>query len=98
MQLKYVCENCGKVSIYPDTEAGREQGFQDGWDYPPKIYAYKKMSPRTCGDCGIETSLYWKLMTDKTITSAQQLSAHEKEVLQRIMTEPESLYVDEEQE
>ena len=58
--FEHWCENCGKREILtPD------QAFHAGWDFPPRMGAWGVISPRTCGDCGIETTLWWALQTDE---------------------------------
>lgn len=88
MKWRYVCENCGKVMIYSNPE----EGFADGWDYPPKMGEFTVISPRTCGDCGIETSLWWAFITGE-VTSVDDLSSKQKVILNRIIGEPESIMV-----
>lgn len=80
----HYCEVCGKKELLTATEA-----FKQGWDYPPGIYRYRLLSPRKCGDCSIADTLWFKLSTGKTRLS--ELTDREKETLERIQNEPESL-------
>jgi len=58
--LRHICENCGKEVLLTSEDA-----WEQGWDYPPKMGTFKVVSPRTCGDCGIETSLWWEMICSK---------------------------------
>ncbi|MBU3198516.1 hypothetical protein LL037_18785 [Clostridium estertheticum] len=82
--LRHVCEHCGKQQLLTSKE-----GYKQGWDYPPKMGAYKIISPRTCGDCGINTTLWWEITCNKT--SPNQLSERHQQTLKRILTEAESI-------
>jgi uncharacterized protein CbrC (UPF0167 family) len=84
MLLRHICENCGKEEVLTS-----EEGFHKGWDYPPKMGAFGVISPRTCGDCGIETTLWWELTINKT--PMEKLSPKHHETLKRILDEPESI-------
>ena len=88
MKLKYVCENCGKVAFYDDPE----EAFKAGWDYPPKMYSFGMISPRTCGNCEITTTLWWA-MTTRAIKSIADMTPQQKETFDRIMGEPQSIMV-----
>lgn len=107
MKLRYTCENCGRVEIYDDPE----EAFQAGWDYPPRMGQFGVIGPRTCPNCAINTTLWWKLATgelsgiitsddtrkinDRIEFSARQLSDHDKQTMLRILGEPESIMVEE---
>jgi len=84
MLLLHICENCNKQEVLTS-----EDGYKQGWDYPPRMGAFKVISPRTCGDCGIETTLWWEITCNKT--PPDQLSDKHQETLKRILTEPESI-------
>lgn len=84
MVLLHICENCGKEEILSS-----EDGYKNGWDYPPKMGSFKIVSPRTCGDCSIETTLWWEIICNKT--APDQLSERHKKTLRRILAEPESI-------
>jgi hypothetical protein len=64
--LKYLCEVCGK-----EEELTEKEAYEAGWDYPPFIGQWGVVSPRTCGDCGIEKTAYWAVITDQVPTVAQ---------------------------
>lgn len=86
VKLKHICETCGKTEILTS-----EEGFEAGWDYPPRIGAFGVISPRTCGDCVINTTLWWALALDKA--SIQDLNERQLETLKRIQSEPESILI-----
>ena len=92
----HVCSGCGKREVLTSREA-----FDQGWDYPGPDGIYKDMPnygfgvlvPRTCGQCTINKSLYWKLTVDKDAPNC--MSQEEiAEALERIQNEPMSLIVD----
>ncbi len=80
-QYIHICEACGKTETLTP-----EAAFQDGWDYPPRMGEFGVVSPRTCGSCGIDTTLWWRM-----IAGHKDLTDDEKVVLDRILTEPASI-------
>lgn len=95
MKLLHICEVCGKEEILTPEEA-----FDLGWDYPPKMGAFGVLSPRTCGTCAIEKTLYFRtLMSEKDAhgTVVMQMTDADLELLKRIAAEPESILVEEEE-
>jgi hypothetical protein len=60
---EYICEVCGRVEILTEKDA-----FDAGWDYPPFIGEWGVVSPRTCGNCGLEQTAYWAIITKALIT------------------------------
>lgn len=87
--LRHVCESCGK-----DEVLDVEQAYNEGWDYPPKFGPFGIIMPRTCGDCSITQTLWWDLVVTQS-ADINNLNEHQKEVLNRILSEPQSLYVPE---
>ena len=85
--LLHVCEVCGKTEILTPDEA-----FLRGWDYPPKIGFFGVISPRTCVECSMEETLWWRL--SRGIVSLDNLSGKDKQIIERILQEPDILYVD----
>ncbi len=83
-KLIHICEVCGKTEIMTSDEA-----FEKGWDYPPKMGAFGIVSPRTCGDCAINLTVWWALVSEKK--SFDELSPTQKKTIQRIQGEPESI-------
>lgn len=84
----HYCDGCGKKELLTSKEA-----FENGWDYPGvdgiyksrRNYGFGCMAPRTCGNCGIDTSLYWKLMNGENIGDEGNAA------IERIKNEPMSL-------
>ncbi|MGX7031138.1 hypothetical protein [Vagococcus zengguangii] len=87
-KLRYICENCGKIGLYHNAEEAHEEG----WDYPPKIGEYGVIGPRTCGECGIDTTLYWAIITDE-IKELSQMTLKQKATFNRILHEPASIII-----
>lgn len=85
LKLIHVCEVCGKTKIMTPEEA-----FNEGWDYPPRMGTFGVVSPRTCGDCGIEDTLWMALQSGK-INSLDDMTPEQQVVLARIQNEPESI-------
>ena len=54
---EYWCEVCDKKEILTEREA-----YDQGWDYPPFMGMWGIVSPRTCGNCGIEETAYWQVL------------------------------------
>lgn len=82
----HICEKCEKEQILTPQE-----GFELGWDYPPKMYAFKVISPRTCGYCGIEGTVWWDICME--YKKFEELSEEQHKTMARILREPESIIV-----
>lgn len=84
----HYCEVCGKKEFLTADEA-----HEQGWDYPPKIGSFGLLGPRTCGDCALVDTLYWKINSSGRlpIVIEENLTPEERVTWQRIRTEPESL-------
>jgi hypothetical protein len=76
----HICEVCDKEELLTSQEA-----FNSGWDYPPNFGDFGIVSPRTCGDCGIDKTLWWALTADKI--SVDALSEKHQKTLNRILAE-----------
>lgn len=83
-KLIHICEVCGKTEILAPEEA-----FNDGWDHPPRMGSFGILGPRTCGDCPINLTVWWALVSAKKLVS--KLSQQQKETIKRIQVEPESI-------
>lgn len=89
----HYCEVCGKKEFITAQDA-----FDSGWDYPPNIGHFGLLSPRTCGDCLMTDTLFWKInqgggipfVIESTLTPEELVTWH------RIKGEPESLLTEEE--
>ena len=57
-EREYECEGCGLKETLTERDA-----FDKGWDYPPFMGEWGVVSPRTCGNCGIDCTAYWQLIT-----------------------------------
>ena len=84
----HYCEVCGKKDFITAKEAS-----DAGWDYPPHFGEFGLLGPRTCGNCSLKDTLFWKVHTELPlpIVINEQLTPEEKIIWQRIKAEPESL-------
>lgn len=83
----HYCEVCG-TKVY----CTAQEAFDAGWDYPPQFGSFGLLGPRTCGDCDITRTLYWKVQQQTLpIVFENLLTEEEMEIWQRIKKEPESL-------
>lgn len=87
----HYCECCGKKAFITTKEA-----FDDGWDYPPRMGSFGLLGPRTCGECDITSTLYWKVQQQPLpIVVESMLTKEELKTWRRIKKEPESLLIKE---
>lgn len=84
-KIIHICEVCDKQEVLTP-----EEGFNSGWDYPPQMGAFGVVSPRTCGNCTVNDTLWWALMFDKV--SPDELDGRKKATMERILEEPESIF------
>ena len=84
----HYCEVCGKKDFITAKEA-----WDAGWDYPPHFGEFGLLGPRTCGNCSLKDTLFWKVHTELPlpIVINEQLTPEEKIIWQRIKAEPDSL-------
>lgn len=84
----HYCEVCGKKEFITAKET-----LDAGWDYPPHFGEFGLLGPRTCGNCSLKDTLFWKVHTELPlpIVINEQLTPEEKIIWQRIKAEPESL-------
>ena len=73
------CENCGKEEALTS-----EQGYQQGWDFPPKMGQLGVISPRTCGGCFVDTTAWFEMHRG---TLPENLSDKHKATIKRIQEE-----------
>lgn len=84
LPFRHICECCGREELLTPEEA-----FQAGWDYPPRMGQFGCVSPRTCGNCAINGTLWWAIaMEHKTL---DQLSRTQQAAMARILGEPWTL-------
>lgn len=90
----HYCEVCGKKEFITAQDA-----FDSGWDYPPRMGHFGMLGPRTCGNCYLKDTLFWKVNTNKElplpIVVEGTLTPEELVIWERIKAEPESLLIDE---
>lgn len=89
----HYCEVCGKKEFITAKEA-----YNAGWDYPPDMGYFGLLGARTCGNCLLTDTLFWKIQTSGRlpIVLEGELSPEELVTWRRIKNEPESLLGDEE--
>lgn len=83
----HICEVCGKEEYLTEVEA-----FDKGWDYPSQFGSYGAISPRTCGNCPINKTAWYALISG---TPASKLTERQIETLRRIKGEPDNLIFEE---
>ena len=84
-KLIHICEVCGATKIMTP-----EQAFSEGWDYPPRMGMFGVVSPRTCGNCTVEGTLWMSLQSGE-IKSVDDMTSEQLVVLERILNEPMSI-------
>lgn len=84
----HYCEVCGKKEYITADDA-----FEKGWYYPPGLCTFGMLGPRTCGNCGIDKTLYWKIQMKSRIPIVIESCLTPEELItwRRIKAEPESL-------
>ncbi len=75
------CEACGKEETLTS-----EQGYEAGWDFPPRIGQPGVISQRTCGNCTIDKTAWFALMKG---TKPEDLPQHHLDTISRILKETE---------
>ena len=88
----HYCEVCGKKEFVTAQDA-----FDNGWDYPPNMGHFGMLSPRTCGNCLMKDTLFWKISQGGGIPFVIESALTPEELVtwRRIKGEPESLLVEE---
>lgn len=79
-KFNHICEACGKEELLTSDES-----YKAGWDYPPNMGAWGIISPRTCGGCTIDKTLWWALAIEGKLL--EELTDEQKTTLQRITDE-----------
>ena len=82
----HICEVCGRSEILT-----AEEGYEQGWDYPPMICDFNALLPRKCGNCSITETAWWALYVENT--PLRKLSMKHRITILRIAEEPESITV-----
>ena len=84
MQLIHICEVCGVFELLDC-----EKAHEIGWDYPPKMGVFGVISPRTCPNCPINKTLWWRISVEGLAPG--DFTAKDREIFERIAEEPESI-------
>ena len=84
VKLRHICEICGTEKLLTPQE-----GYDEGWDYAPRMYPFKVLSPRTCGNCGIEGTAWYEICVKHK--GFDELTDKQKQTVLRINNEPESI-------
>lgn len=79
-KFNHTCEVCGKQEMLTSQES-----YEQGWDYPPNMGAWTIISPRTCGECSINETVWWALTVDRT--PYDKLTPEQQETVQHILAE-----------
>ena len=87
MILKHICEVCGKEEIIDSEDA-----YRQGWDYPPKMGVFGVVSARTCPNCPINETVWWKIAVENK--SSDDLTEKDMKTIQRILAEPNSIRIE----
>ena len=84
----HYCEVCGRKEFLTAGDA-----YDSGWDYPPRMGHFGLLGPRTCGDCGIDGTLWFKINAPGRfpVVLEGELTPEELATWRRIKAEPESL-------
>lgn len=78
--FEHWCEVCGKTEVMTSEEA-----YRTGWDFPPRMGQWGVISPRTCGACPMNRTVWWALAMDGY--DLKQLSPEQRTVAARIVAE-----------
>ncbi|WP_104132351.1 hypothetical protein [Cryobacterium sp. M91] len=74
------CESCGREEILSTQDA-----FDAGWDFPPKMGTFGVISPRTCPNCLMNSTVWWAISVEKG--RMDDLTPRQLQVLGRILNE-----------
>lgn len=83
---RHICEVCDKVEDLSSAE-----GFDAGWDYPPRMGEFGVIGPRTCSGCIISKTLWWRLTCEGL--PSEELTDKDRALITRIQNEPASVLV-----
>lgn len=78
--FEHWCEVCGKTE-----QLTSEEAYRKGWDFPPRMGQWGVISPRTCGTCPMNATVWWAVAMDGY--DAKQLSPEQRQVTARIVAE-----------
>lgn len=86
MQVRHVCEVCDTEVILTS-----EDGYEAGWDYPPKMGVFGVIGPRTCPNCPIIHTAWWAVTVDGL--TADMLTPRHVATIERIHGEPDNIVI-----
>lgn len=66
----HYCEVCGKRDFITAKAA-----LDAGWDYPPHFGGFGLLGPRTCGNCSLKDTLFWKVHTELPLPNDRNIDA-----------------------
>lgn len=89
-RLRHICEVCGRAEILTPQEA-----YDLGWDYPPRMGSFGIVSPRTCPNCNMMDTVWAALVLKGK--APDELNDHQRQTIERIVSEPESILVEDAQ-
>ena len=89
-KLLHICEVCGRTEVLTPQEA-----FDAGWDYPPMMGRFGVVSPRTCPNCNMMDTVWAAISLQGKLP--EELTDNQKQTIMRIIAEPESILVREEE-
>jgi hypothetical protein len=79
-QFPHRCESCGREEMLSTQDA-----FDAGWDFPPKMGTWTVISPRTCPDCPMTSTVWWAITMEKR--SMNDLTPRQLKIVGRILEE-----------
>ena len=89
-KLLHICEVCGRTEKLTPQEA-----FDAGWDYPPMMGRFGVVSRRTCPHCNMMDTVWAAITLQGKLP--EELTDDQKQTIMRIIAEPESILVREEE-
>lgn len=82
-RLLHICEVCGIESVLTSADASAL-----GWNYPPFAGEFGVLGPRTCPDCLVGDTLWFRFKADYNT-----INAGDMEFMFRVKNEPDSIAV-----
>lgn len=91
-RFHHICEVCSRDEILTPDEA-----YDAGWDYPPRMGGgFGVVSPRVCPQCPMLKTAWFAMAM--RCHALEDLTARQREAIERILGEPESLALTPEEE
>jgi hypothetical protein len=81
-RILHWCEVCGREELLTS-----EEGFEAGWDFPPRMGEFGVLSPRQCPNaaCGVEETAWWAVAVEHI--SLSDLHPRHRATIDRISRE-----------